>query len=52
MNSTRSTPGKAAASIFVVSLPWGWLFWAFGIESAMLAHMTFHAVVDALAAWG
>lgn len=47
-----AAPGKAAAVIFVVSLPWGWLFWAFGIESAMAAHMTFHAVVEALAGWG
>lgn len=47
-----ASPGKAAAIIFVVSLPWGWLFWAFGIEAAMVAHMTFHAVVEALAGWG
>jgi hypothetical protein len=46
------SPGKAAAIIFIVSLPWGWLFWTFGIESAMVAHMTFHAVVEALAVWG
>ena len=46
------SPGKAAAIIFVVSLPWGWLFWAFGIEAAMAAHMTFHAVVEGLAVWG
>jgi hypothetical protein len=47
-----ASPGRAAAIIFVVSLPWGWLFWAFGIEAAMAAHMTFHAVVEALAVWG
>jgi Type II CAAX prenyl endopeptidase Rce1-like len=46
-----AAPGRAAAIIFVVSLPWGWLFWAYGIEAAMVAHMTFHAVVEALAAW-
>ena len=47
-----ASPGKAAAIIFVVSLPWGWLFWTFGIEAAMVAHMTFHAVVEGLAVWG
>ena len=46
-----STPSIAAWVIFVVSLPWGWLFWVFGIESAMIAHMTFHAVVEAIAVW-
>ncbi|MDQ3917307.1 MAG: CPBP family glutamic-type intramembrane protease [Acidobacteriota bacterium] len=46
-----TAPGRAAAIIFVVSLPWGWLFRAFGIESAMIAHMTFHAVVEAVAMW-
>jgi hypothetical protein len=46
-----SFPGKVALVIFIVSLPWGWLFWAFGIESAMIAHMTFHAVVEAMAVW-
>ena len=46
-----TAPGKAAGVIFIVSLPWGWLFWAFGIESAMIAHLTFHTVVEAIAVW-
>ncbi len=42
-----SNVAVAATMIFVVSLPWGWLFWTFGIESAIAAHMAFHIVVEA-----
>ena len=30
-------------TIFTVSLPWGWLFWKHGLESAFIAHASFHA---------
>ena len=32
-------------TIFMVSLPWGWLFWKQGIEAAFIAHVSFHAFV-------
>jgi hypothetical protein len=38
--------GRAAAAIFVVSLPWGWLCWTLGLEAAMAAHISFHAAVE------
>ncbi len=44
-----SAPGRAAGVIFFVSLPWGWLCWTYGLESAILAHMTFHLTIEALA---
>lgn len=31
--------------IFLVSSPWGWLFWKKGIEAAFIAHMCFHIVI-------
>lgn len=40
---------KAATAIFLVSLPWGWLAWTFGLEAAMVAHISFHACVELLA---
>jgi hypothetical protein len=43
-----SAPGRAAAVIFLISLPWGWLAWSFGLESAMVAHMVFHGAVEAV----
>ncbi|HJM46209.1 MAG TPA: CPBP family glutamic-type intramembrane protease, partial [Candidatus Marinimicrobia bacterium] len=30
--------------MFVITLPWGWLYWKFGIESAIIAHSVFHAI--------
>jgi hypothetical protein len=30
--------------MFVISLPWGWLYWKFGIESAIVSHSVFHAI--------
>ena len=46
--SATPSASRSAVVIFVVSLPWGWLFWRYGIEAAMAAHMAFHAVVEAL----
>jgi|TARA_B100000959_G_C14732589_1_gene521656 membrane protease YdiL (CAAX protease family) len=28
--------------MFIITLPWGWLFWKYGIESAIIAHSAFH----------
>jgi len=41
-----AAPGRAALAIFLVSLPWGWLAWALGLEAAMAAHLAFHAAVE------
>ena len=30
--------------MFIITLPWGWLYWKFGIESAIVAHSVFHAI--------
>ena len=30
--------------MFIITVPWGWLYWKFGIESAIVAHAVFHAV--------
>ena len=30
--------------MFVITLPWGWLYWKFGIESAIIAHSVFHVI--------
>ncbi|GJG88925.1 hypothetical protein tb265_41060 [Gemmatimonadetes bacterium T265] len=50
LRATRTpAPGRAVGVIFVASLPWGWLFWRGGIESAMVAHLSFHAAVEGLA---
>ena len=35
----------AVFTIFLVSLPWGWLFWKRGLESAIIAHASFHATI-------
>lgn len=43
------SPRRAALVIFLASLPWGWLFWRYGIESAIAAHVAFHAFAEALA---
>jgi|WetSurMetagenome_2_1015567.scaffolds.fasta_scaffold308852_1 hypothetical protein len=32
-------------TIFLVSLPWGWLYWKRGLEAAMIAHASFHAFI-------
>ena len=45
---TGDHPLGAVATVFVVSLPWGWLFWKFGFEAAVLAHMSFHLFVSLL----
>ncbi len=46
--TNTSRPREVALIIFLVSIPWGWLFWQYGIESAMIAHMTFHAAIEVL----
>jgi hypothetical protein len=38
-----TNPVWCACTIFIVSLPWGWLFWKHGLESAFIAHASFHA---------
>ncbi len=40
--------GSAAALIFIISLPWGWLSLEFGLFSAIAAHITFHGTVEIL----
>jgi hypothetical protein len=43
------SPPRTVAVIFVVALPWGWLYARRGLEAASIAHATFHVVVAALA---
>jgi hypothetical protein len=43
-------PHWPVLTIFVASLPWGWLFWKRGIESAIIAHVSFHAFAILLVA--
>lgn len=43
-----ANPYRTASIIFVVALPWGWLFWRKGFEAAVIAHATFHAMVTVL----
>ena len=43
-------PALSVFTIFIVSLPWGWLFWRQGLESAFIAHSSFHAFVALLVA--
>ena len=38
-------PFWSICTIFIISLPWGWLFWKEGLESAFIAHSSFHAFV-------
>jgi hypothetical protein len=38
-------PLGSICTIFIISLPWGWLFWKEGLESAFIAHSSFHAFV-------
>jgi len=45
-----TNPLWSIATIFIVTFPWGWLFWKRGIESAIFAHMSFHIVVILLVA--
>jgi hypothetical protein len=40
-----TNPIWSVFTIFIVSLPWGWLFWKHGLESAFIAHASFHACV-------
>ena len=40
-----ANPMWSVFTIFIVSLPWGWLFWKQGLESAFIAHTSFHAFV-------
>ena len=40
-----TNPIWSVFTIFIVSLPWGWLFWKHGLESAFIAHSSFHAFV-------
>jgi hypothetical protein len=40
-----TNPVWCVFTIFIVSLPWGWLFWKHGLESAFIAHASFHAFV-------
>lgn len=44
----RDRAWSAAALIFAISLPWGWLALTFGLGSAMAAHAAFHATVEVL----
>ena len=45
MNFGITNPAWSIFTIFIVSLPWGWLFWKQGLESAFIAHASFHALV-------
>ncbi|MGD1045460.1 MAG: CPBP family intramembrane glutamic endopeptidase [Bacteroidota bacterium] len=40
-----ANPLWSVVTIFIVSFPWGWLYWKQGIESAIIAHVSFHAFV-------
>jgi hypothetical protein len=40
-----ANPLWSVVTIFIVSFPWGWLFWKQGIESAIIAHVSFHVFV-------
>jgi hypothetical protein len=44
------SPLRTAGMIFIIALPWGWLYYRRGLEAAMVAHASFHAVVAAIAA--
>jgi len=35
---------KMFSWMFIITLPWGWLFWKFGIECVIIAHSIFHVV--------
>ena len=41
-----SNPWWSMGIIFVVALPWGWLFWRHGFESAVAAHASFHVTLE------
>jgi hypothetical protein len=43
-------PWWSVLTIFIVSLPWGWLFWKKGLEAAFIAHASFHAFTALFAA--
>ena len=45
-----TNPIWSIATIFIVTFLWGWLFWKRGIESAIVAHMSFHIFVILLVA--
>jgi hypothetical protein len=45
VNFGMTNPAWSIFTIFIVSLPWGWLFWKQGLESAFIAHASFHAFV-------
>ena len=45
VNFGITNPAWSVFTIFIVSLPWGWLFWKQGLESAFIAHSSFHAFV-------
>jgi hypothetical protein len=45
INFGITNPIWSVITIFIVSLPWGWLFWKQGLESAFVAHASFHAFV-------
>ncbi len=45
INFGITNPIRPVMTIFVISLPWGWLFWRYGLESAFIAHASFHAWV-------
>ncbi len=40
-----ANPLWTITTIFIVTLPWGWLYWKRGMESAIFAHMSFHIFV-------
>jgi len=45
LNFGITKPLFSVLTIFVVSQPWGWLFWKHGLESAFISHASFHAFV-------
>lgn len=45
INFGITNPGRSVFTIFIISLPWGWLFWRQGLESAFIAHSSFHAFI-------
>lgn len=45
LNLIVADPLPVSGVILLVSLPWGWLFWKWGLEAAILAHTTFHLAI-------
>jgi hypothetical protein len=45
LNLMVKDPVSVSLVILLVSLPWGYLFWKWGLEAAILGHTTFHLAI-------